>query len=295
MRRLAVAAVAVVGAWLAVGAALAQQTPAPSVEAISRDLAAAVAPELPSNEPVFVLAIGSDARPNKPVTGALADSLHIVAYNPKTGVASILGIPRDSYVSIPGRGSQKINASLFQGGPDLTVETVERLTGIRFDGYLLTGFEDFRQAVTEVGGVDVRIPYPMSDAASGARFDPGPAHLDGPKALAFSRNRHDAPGGDFGRSLNQGRVLVAALDALREDVRDDPAALFRWLLVGARYLETDLPIERMVDLAFAALTVERVKNEVVSGSGGFAGGASIIRLGSAAQAKFRDIARDGML
>jgi LCP family protein required for cell wall assembly len=257
--------------------------------------AASYQPGVTSNDPLFILAIGSDARPRKPVNRALADSLHIIGVNPKTGIASILGIPRDSYVPIPGAGSQKINASLFQGGPDLVVETVERLSGIQIDAYMLTGFEDFRRMVSEIGGVEITIPEGMSDFYSGAHFDAGPARLDGPKALAFSRNRHDVRGGDIGRSMNQGRLMIAALRELREDVRKDPLTLFRWILVGAKYLDTDLTFLEMVELLAAALTVDKVKNRVVPGSGGFAGSASIIRLGSAAQAVFRDLARDGSL
>jgi polyisoprenyl-teichoic acid--peptidoglycan teichoic acid transferase len=252
-------------------------------------------PGVPGGDPLFVLAIGSDARPRKPVTRALADSLHIIGVNPRTGAASILGIPRDSYVTVPGVGTRKINASLFHGGPELVVKAVERLTRIRIDAYLLTGFEDFRRMVSDVGGIEMTIPQAMSDSYSGARFRPGPTRLDGPKALAFSRNRHDVRGGDVGRSLNQGRLLIAALRELREDVRKDPLAIFSWILVGAKYLQTDLSFLEMVDLMFAALTVDKVKNRVVSGGGGFAGGASVIRLGSTAQRMFRDLRRDGTL
>jgi LCP family protein required for cell wall assembly len=282
-------------AWLVVGVSAAGQTPAPELERLSRDIEAVLRPPLPSKDPLFILAIGSDARPRGSVTRSLADSLHIIAVNPKTGVASILGIPRDSYVPIPGGGSQKINSSLFRGGPELVVQTVERLTGIRMDGYLLVGFEGFRNMVSEVGGIEMVIPQAMSDAASGAYFRPGRTRLDGPEALAFSRNRKGVRGGDFGRSLNQGLLMMAALREFRQDVRKDPANAFTWILAGAKYLRTDLSFTEMVDLAFAALDVEKVKNRVVSGSGGFVGGASVVRLGSSAQAMFRDLARDGTL
>jgi LCP family protein required for cell wall assembly len=278
----------VVGAAIAVG-----QTP--GAEDLSRDLSAALRPELPKDGPIFILAIGSDSRPGRSPAGGLADSLHIIGFNPRQRTASILGIPRDSYVSIPGGGSQKINAALYRGGPELVVETVERLSGIQMDGYFLTAFEDFRAAVSEVGGIKMNIPYAMSDSASGAHFQPGETRLDGPKALAFSRNRKGAPGGDFGRSLNQGRLMVAALRELRGDVGKDPAVAFTWILAGMKYLRTDLSVPDMVDLTFAALSVEKVKNKVVSGGGGFVGGASVVRLGSGAQAMFRDLARDGIL
>jgi LCP family protein required for cell wall assembly len=264
---------------------------------LSRAMEAAFAPDLDSDDQLFILAIGSDARPDQAVAGTRADSLHIIGVNARRNVASILGIPRDSYVPIPGAGSQKINASLFLGGPQLTVRTVEQLTGISFDGYTLVGFKGFRRLVTRIGGLEVRIPYPMSDAASGAHFRAGPAQLTGPRALAFARNRHDAPGGDFGRSLNQGSLIVAALRELREDFDKDPVTLFRWVAAARRYVQTNLSVDRVLDLMLAALSVEpgRIRNRVVSGGGGTVGGASVVHLGSSARAMFRDIRRDAML
>jgi len=254
-------------------------------------------PGVPAGGTLYVLAIGSDARPGQAVARARADSLHIIGVNLRRRKASIVGIPRDSYVPIPGRGTQKINAALFHGGPDLVVRTVEQLTGIRMDGYLLTGFEGFRRMVTRIGGVTLRIPYRMSDAASGAYFQPGPKRLKGRGALAFSRNRHDAPGGDFARSLNQGSVMLAALRELRRDVAGNPAALFRWVAIAAQHLHTDLGPLEQVELLIAALTIEprKVRNRVVSGGGGFAGGASVVFLGGGARAMFQDLRRDGVL
>jgi LCP family protein required for cell wall assembly len=254
-------------------------------------------PGVPAGGTLYVLVIGSDARPGQAVARARADSLHIIGVNLRRRKASIVGIPRDSYVPIPGRGTQKINAALFHGGPDLVVRTVEQLTGIRMDGYLLTGFEGFRRMVTRIGGVALRIPYRMSDAASGAYFQPGPKRLKGRGALAFSRNRHDAPGGDFARSLNQGSVMLAALRELRRDVAGNPAALFRWVAIAAQHLHTDLGPLEQVELLIAALTIEprKVRNRVVSGGGGFAGGASVVFLGGGARAMFQDLRRDGVL
>jgi polyisoprenyl-teichoic acid--peptidoglycan teichoic acid transferase len=264
---------------------------------IKRDLAPEGIPGLPTDGSLFVLAIGSDARKGQSVPRARADSLHVIGVNLGEGKASILGIPRDSYVPIPGHGSDKINASLTLGGPEMTVRTVEQLTGIRMDGYLLTGFEGFKDLVYGIGGLSVRVPYRMSDHASRAFFRPGPARLNGRKALAFSRNRHDAPGGDFGRSLNQGSVILAALRELRSDIAKDPLTLFRWIQVAREHLQTDLGLDEMLALLFAALSIEpdRVDNRVVSGSGGTVGSASVVKLSSKARARFRDLRKDGVL
>lgn len=245
----------------------------------------------------FLLAIGSDARPGQRVAGARADSLHIIGVNFRQGRAGIVGIPRDSYVPIPGVGTRKINEALVYGGPELTVRTVERLSGINIDAYVLTGFQGFRSAVTNIGGVRTTIPYAMRDAASEAFFRPGTKRLEGHGALAFSRNRHDAPGGDFGRSLNQGRLILSALREFRSDLRRDPATLLRWVVVGARNVQSNLSLGETIGLLLATTAVDPsgVKNVVVSGSGGMVGGQSVVHLGSGAQAIFRDLRRDGLV
>jgi polyisoprenyl-teichoic acid--peptidoglycan teichoic acid transferase len=255
------------------------------------------APPLASKDPLIVLVIGSDARPGQSVSRTRADSLHLVGVNPRRNTGSVVGIPRDSFVPIPGAGTEKINASLFFGGPQRTVQTVERLTGARIDAYVLTGFAGFQELIRLVDGVEVRIPYRIDDRYSGAHFRPGDTRLSGGEALAFSRNRHDAPGGDFGRSMNQGRLLIAALAEFQRDVRRSPVELLRWVWAGARILQTDLSLDEMFRLALAALTIEpgRVDNRVVGGSGGTVGGASVIRLGPSARRVFRNLARDGVL
>jgi LCP family protein required for cell wall assembly len=290
-------------AWVGVGALLADppaeaQSPGPTME-LGHALDGDFLPTFGGRRPVFVLAIGSDARPPvcEPVEGCLADSIHLIGINPKEKVASILGIPRDSYVSIPGVGTAKINDSLFYGGPDLVVQTVEELVGVDIDYYFLTAFQGFKRLVNSVGGIEVEIPYPMSDASSGASFEAGEQVLDGAQALAFSRNRKDTPNGDFSRSENQGRVLVGALAEFRKDMRKDPFSVVSWLVAGMEHMQTDVSTVEMFQLALAALQIDpdEVVNRVMPGGIGTAGGASVVTLGGDAQAVFDDIAEDGML
>jgi LCP family protein required for cell wall assembly len=259
---------------------------------------AAFAPGLPSNDPLFVLVIGSDARPGRAAVNARADSIHIVGVNPRLGVVSILGIPRDSWVPIPGSGTSKINAALVRGGPQLMVRTVEQVSGIQIDAFVLTGFVGFERLVDAVGGIDVRIPYAIDDAAAGAHFRPGPEHLNRNEALAFSRARHDVPAGDFSRSLNQGRLMIAALATLRQRVGDGRlTALLAWVLAGGRFLQTDLGLSQIFELLLAAPGFEpgRARNEVASGTGSTIGGLSVVVLGERARALFRDLRGDAVL
>jgi LCP family protein required for cell wall assembly len=302
----AVAAVYVgLAGWLVTGAALAnppnlaaQSSPPPAAFVGHSQDASFPAPFI-AKRPFFILAIGSDARPDvcEPVERCLADSIHLIGVNPREGGASILGFPRDSYVNIPGVGTRKINDSLFYGGPELVVQTVEELVGVDIDYYLLTSFEGLRNMVNDIGGINVEIPYTMNDPSSGAVFDAGPATLDGQQALAFARNRKDTPNGDFSRSENQGRLLLAALQQLRKDFRKDSLSLFTWLIAGMTSIQTDLPWSDMFELALASVTIEpnRVVNRVTPGGISTAGGASIVALGSDAEAVFADIADDGLL
>ncbi|HWC31905.1 MAG TPA: LCP family protein, partial [Actinomycetota bacterium] len=244
-------------------------------------------------------AIGSDARPGvcMPVDRCLADSVHLLAINTEERSATIVGFPRDSYVEVPGHGSERINEALREGGPELLVDTVERVTGVRVDAYLLTSFEGFIGMIDALGGITVEIPYPMHDASARTNFEPGPRRLDGLRALRFARDRKSGPNGDFSRSANHGTLMTAALRALQRDVQQDPADLFEWIVTGIRNLQTDLSFTEIFDLMVTALSIDkdRVANVVVPGGLGFVGSASIVTLGNDAEVLFRDLRDDGLL
>jgi anionic cell wall polymer biosynthesis LytR-Cps2A-Psr (LCP) family protein len=176
------------------------------------------------------------------------------------------------------------------------VKTVEQLTGVAIDGYVLTGFAGFQELINAVGGIRVDVPYAMHDPYSNADFPPGTNLMLGRNALAFSRDRHDVPGGDFGRSLNQGRLLIAALRQLKVDVARNPGALLTWVAAGAHVLHTDLGLEDITELLLSMTSLDpgHVENRVVSGSGATVGGLSVVRLGASAYATFRDLAADAI-
>jgi anionic cell wall polymer biosynthesis LytR-Cps2A-Psr (LCP) family protein len=186
---------------------------------------------------------------------------------------------------------------MVYGGPPLVVKTIESLTGIRIDYWMLTSFEDFARMVDLIGGLKMRILYPMHDRASGTNFERGERKLKGGAALAFARDRHSAPGGDFGRSFNQGRLIFEALKKFRDGFERDPTALFKWLRIGLNGVSTDLGLGEMIDLGLLAAQVSpnKVRNMVLPGSTGMAGAASIVRLSPSAQAIYRDVRVDGIL
>ncbi|HJP65872.1 MAG TPA: LCP family protein [Actinomycetota bacterium] len=273
------------------------QTPGPTPVEIHAAHGTSYVPALEGKRPLFILALGSDARPGQSITGERSDSIHLIGIDLKTKAATLLGFPRDSWVSIPGHGTSKINDAMAFGGPNLMVATIEHLTGIRVDFWLLTSFTGMIRMVDNVGGITVDIPYAMHDRYSGANFGAGRHHLSGGQALALARNRHDTPRGDFSRSLNQGLLLRSALAELRKDFRDRPDILFTWLTTLWRNVKTDLSTRTLLDLGLTATQVSpsRVSNLVVPGTTGTVGSASVVFISSSAHAIYQDMRKDGVV
>ncbi|HJS26736.1 MAG TPA: LCP family protein [Actinomycetota bacterium] len=299
-RRVALVGVLAI-AWVAGSVLGATDRPRPAAAAPLFQLEPAHAsyvPVLDGSEPIFVLVIGSDARPDEEIASTRADSLHIVALNPAKHKATIVGIPRDSFVDIPDHGQNKINSALFYGGPELVVETVEELTGITFDYWAMTGFETFETMVNGVDGLVVDVPMAMDDAFSHAFFEPGVQRLNGGDALAFARNRHDLLAGDFGRSENQGLLMVAALAQFKREFTKDPGRMLIWLSSFLQHAQTSVALDELMDLAFTGTTIspKRVVNAVFPGGTGFVGNMSVVNLDpEAVQTISRDIEKDGLL
>ncbi len=255
-------------------------------------------PTLDGSEPIFVLALGSDARPGEDIAGQRADSIHLIAINPAKHRATIVGFPRDSWVSIPGYGTNKINAAMTAGGPELVVETVESLMGIQVDYWALTWFDGFRAMVDQIGGLTVDVPFDVYDSYARAEISAGLQTLSGKDALAFARARHALPEGDFGRSENQGLLILSALAQFRKEFAKDPSRLLDWVGAGLRNMRTDVPLEELLRLAFTASTLnpKKVANVVLPGGTGMAGGTSVVNLDQAAlQAIAADLRDDGLL
>jgi LCP family protein required for cell wall assembly len=278
----------------AIPAPTVSSSPSPGIEVGAAHRASYV-PALRGERPLFVLVLGSDARTG--LGGSRADSIHLVGVDLKRRRASILGFPRDSWVDIPGVGTNKINTALSYGGPDLMVKTIESITGITIDFWVLTGFEGFRSMVSGIGGLKVRVLEPMHDSYSGANFDPGVHHFDGQQALSFARDRHTLARGDLDRSANQGRLMLAALSKLRSVFEDDPTSLFTWISVGWRNASTDLDVATILDLGLTAAQIppSKVVNVVVPATGGMVGSSSVVFISSSASSLYQDMRADGVI
>ena len=126
------------------------------------------------------------------------------------GKPVIVSIPRDSYLPIPGYGSNKVNAAFAIGGPPLLVRTVEAATGVHIDRYVEIGFGGFAGVVDDVGGVRLCLPRAINDPKAHIDLPAGCQTLDGANALGYVRARYSDPRGDLGRVARQ-RQFVSAL------------------------------------------------------------------------------------
>ena len=252
-------------------------------------------PSLDGTDPIFILLIGSDSRPGTPLDRGLADSLHILGINPAAHRATLYGIPRDSYVPLSTGGTNKINSAMPVGGPEAEVQTVENVTGIQFDYYVLTGFNEVTNAVNSLGGLVVNVPYPV--VGYDQTFDQGVQRMDGRSVLEYARTRHSLPLGDFDRSLNQGVVMKSALSQFRAEYAKDPARLYTWLGAGLRNVMTTVPIDELIKIAglSADVPASRMTNLVALGTSGMVGSESIVNLSPENQALWQDLNADGYI
>jgi LCP family protein required for cell wall assembly len=211
-----------------------------------------------------------------PDTGVINSDTIMLLHVPADGGAAVaFSIPRDSYVSIPGHGRDKINAAYpgvkaataerlvadgesdpgrietqsAEAGRRALVETVEELTGRTIDHYAEVNLYGFHTLTTTIGGVEVCLKAPVNDPLSGARFAAGPQTISGAAALAFVRQRHGLPEGDLSRIRRQQVFLAAVADkVLSSHTLTDPTKLAGLISV----LQSALVIDADWDLlAFA--------------------------------------------
>lgn len=174
----------------------------------------------PGNQPgTTVLLVGSDSREGltkaqqkKLGTGSTAgqrtDTIMVLSI-PPGGKPALISIPRDSYVPIPGNGTNKINAAYAFGGPELLVQTVEQNTGLRIDAYTEIGFGGFVNVIDALGGIEMCLPKAIKDADSHLNLKKGCQNLSGTNALGYVRMRKADPLGDLGRVQRQRQMLSA--------------------------------------------------------------------------------------
>jgi len=183
------------------------------------------------SDPSTILIIGTDGGKAPGRSDARrSDSLLLLRTEPSSHRISYLSIPRDLRVDIPGYGSAKINAANQLGGPALTIATVRALTGLSIDHVVIFDFDGFRELIDAIGGVDIDVPRRIQSNAfdcpykparcqswDGWRFAKGKQHMDGRRALVYSRirtNKLNAADNDVTRVGRQQAVADAVGDKI---------------------------------------------------------------------------------
>ena len=144
--------------------------------------------------------------------GRRTDTIILLHKPSDGGPPTMVSLPRDSYVPIPGRGRNKLNAAYAFGGAPLLAQTVERVTGIRLDHYTEIGFGGFVGVVDSIGGVELCPPKAIKDRRAGLDVAAGCQEMDGPTSLGYVRARYFDPKGDLGRVERQQDFLSAIFE-----------------------------------------------------------------------------------
>lgn len=217
-----------------------------------------------------ILVLGCDKHPDNAGEETRSDTLILVHADPDENYLSMLSLPRDLRVEIPGQGLQKLNAAYAFGGTELAVKTVEELTKIDITEYVEVDFQAFSDMTDALGGVyiDVDRRYYNDDAGSDyelIKISPGYQLLNGADALDYVRFRHDL-NYDFGRMDRQQRFLTA----LREQAMDWNLVLDLPGLVDALFdnLVTTLGTNDIIRLAYwgvAGLSGDRIRQVSITG------------------------------
>ena len=184
------------------------------------------------SKPSLIMLLGTDGdRSAARQDFRRSDSILLVRTDPSRNRMAYLSIPRDLRVDIPGYGANKINAAFQLGGAALTMKTVQALTGLQPNHVVLVDFDDFKEVIDALGGVEIDVPKPIlsnrfdcpyatqarCEQWQGWRFAKGKQEMDGRRALIYSRvreNRLDPAENDLTRGERQQAVVEAMTDQL---------------------------------------------------------------------------------
>jgi LCP family protein required for cell wall assembly len=192
----------------------------------------------PTGALTFLL-VGADSRSESTPPGveangvnAESDVVMVAQVAPDRKTATVVSIPRDTLVAVPGRRTDRIATAYAAGGPNLLIRTVEGLAGLRIDHFAVIDFAGFRSMVDAVGGIDVDLSSPPSGLGR------GPSHLDGAQALLYVRERAGYQNGD--RARRQQTALRAILTkAASSGTLTDPVQLYDFLDAASRSVGVD--------------------------------------------------------
>ena len=163
--------------------------------------------------------------------GTVRTDTIMLMHLPLRGKPTLVSIPRDSYVTVPGYGYDKVNAAFSIGGPQLLVETVEQNTGLHVDRYAEIGMGGLAGVVDAAGGVEICVAEPIDDPLANINLQPGCQEMDGPTALGYVRTRATAQG-DLDRVARQREFMTTLVTrVLSPSVYLNPFRMARLLWV----------------------------------------------------------------
>lgn len=197
-------------------------------------------------EPFYMMLIGSDRRSWNPQDSGRSDTSIIVRVDPQTYTVSMISIPRDTRVTIPGYWTTKFNAAYSYGGASLVIRTASDITGIGIQHFAEVNFQALIDLVDTIGGIDVYVPVEVDDVKAGDTVIPqGWSHVNGEQALMLARTR-DWIGSDFSRQAFQREIIKAII----KQVLSLPATeLTSAVKLGASSMLTDLEFGDLFQLA----------------------------------------------
>lgn len=202
-----------------------------------------------------ILVVGCDNRGSHNV--GLTDTMMLVFMDMDDKTVDVLSIPRDTYVQIPGYGKDKINAAYSNGGGiERTKETVEYLTGIAIDNYVIVDFQGFVECIDAIGGVDVEVDQRMYKPSENIDLQPGATTLTGEQALGFVRYRGYV-NGDLGRIEHQQYFIKQLADQML--TLSNLAKVPELIRIGTDNISTDMKLSDLVDMATYMIQMDMTK------------------------------------
>ena len=205
----------------------------------------------PSSGPLNLLLAGVDVRSGLTRHQQLAlhvgdtvssnsDTLMLIHVSADRNHVTVVSLPRDSWVNIPGHGMDKINAAYGLGGPKLVVQTVEQDTGLTVNDFVQVNFLGFVKVIDALDGVNICLPFAVNDPYSGLHLSAGVHHVDGITALEYARDRHSFALSDLARIQDQQRLMSSMLkEAISSGTLADPVKLTRFLQAALAAVKVD--------------------------------------------------------
>ncbi|HZK54092.1 MAG TPA: LCP family protein [Desulfosporosinus sp.] len=228
-------------------------------------------PKAPSR--INVLLLGSDARGDE---ASRTDTMILISADTKTKHVSMISIPRDTRVNLPGIGLTKITHANAMGelsggvheGTMAAVQAASDLLGVTINDYVKINFEGFRKIIDTVGGLDVTLPEAVNDTHQKINLPAGTQHLNSDEALRLARARYGLPDGDFGRQRDQALLLSALGDKLLS-LKNIPKLPEILTIIHADLMDTNLNDAQMLALGteFKGIAQENIKYFQLPGKG----------------------------